>query len=228
MIVYISLKKCCGEIVNLTVFEVIRLISYLHWFLTKKSREEASQKLRAEKFAHIKAQDQNGYEICLLGDSLIEYWNNKSLANKRCFNAGVGATTSKDVYNCLQNGLLNGNFSYFIIILGTNDIKSSLSLQVSLSNIAGIFDYLKTKYPTSKYYYYLTPPVNRRWDRSNKNIEKLNVDVSKVVPKYVMQMNFDYLKDSKGNLNKNYTVDGLHFNNAAYSLVEQELNKIIK
>lgn len=205
---------------------MLRIFEYLHWRLTARKRAKESVARKAQKYDIIRNADQQGYGICLLGDSLIEYWMVEKLENKKCFNAGVGDATTADVLHQLQNNLLSVSFDTFIIILGTNDVKYGYSVEKTVDNMLYIISELKTRNPLSNIIYFTIPPVNGRWDRKNLALDAKNKAILNVLPKDIKVFNLDFLKDKDGKLKTENTVDGLHFTDVAYVQIEERLKKI--
>lgn len=204
-----------------------RLFNYIRWRIAFSKRAKESKVRKELKFKQIRDYNQQNFDICLLGDSLIEYWNIKTISERKCFNAGVGDATTEDVLEQLNNDLLNGTFKVIILILGTNDVKYKYTFQQTVENLLRIFAVLHKKYPSSKIIYCQIPPVNGRWDRSNLKIEERNTMILSKLPSYIMTFNFKILKNMEGKLDDQYTVDGLHFNQQAYKLIEKELITIL-
>ena len=206
---------------------MVRFSEYLRWRFTAKKRAKASILRKAQKYSAIKSCNQKGYDICLLGDSLIEYWKIQTLCGKKCFNAGVGDATTEDVIQQLQNSLLSASFQTFVIILGTNDVKYGYSAEKTADNLTRIIKFVKNKNPKPDIIYLTIPPVNGRWDRKNPALEERNKAILRSLPKDVKILHSDFLKDSNANLKTEYTIDGLHFSGLAYEIIEDKLKKII-
>lgn len=206
---------------------MLRIFDYISWRISFDKRMQKSKIQKEQKYKRIKEKRQNGYDICLLGDSLIEFCNIKMISGKKCFNAGVGDATTEDVLKYLNNHLLTGFFKVFVLILGTNDVKYKYEPQKTVENLLRIFSFISKHYSDAKIIYYQLPPVNGRWDRKNSEIEIINSKLLSLSSSSVEFLNFNYLKDRKGNLDKQYTYDGLHFNVQAYELVEKDLMRSI-
>lgn len=208
--------------------QMIRVIDYLRWRLTARKRAKASVLLKAQKYSEIKASNQQGYEICLLGDSLIEYWKIEAFGNNKCFNAGVGDATTEDVLHQLQDNLLHASFQTYVIILGTNDVKYGYTADKTADNLLHIVNDIKSHNPEAVIIYLTIPSVNGRWDRKNSALEARNKVIHNTLQEGVYILPLDFLKDRKGNLDANYTIDGLHFSEDAYKIIEDKLKKILK
>lgn len=206
---------------------MVRFLEYLRWRLTSKKRAKASIIRKAQKYSEIKSCNQQGYDICLLGDSLIEYWNIQVIGDKTCFNAGVGDATTDDVLLQLQNRLLSASFQTFVIILGTNDVKYGYAAEKTANSLTRIIKMLMSSNPMADIIYLTIPPVNGRWDRKNPALEARNKAILSMLPKEVKVLHLEFLKDNKGNLKKEYTIDGLHFSEEVYVQIEDKLKKIL-
>lgn len=186
-----------------------------------------SKLIKEKKYAAIKSSNQQGCDICILGDSLIEYWDIKELAGKKCFNAGVGDATTIDVVNHLTDGLLAGSFDTILIILGTNDVKYDIPPKETAMNISSIISFINNHLHSPKIIYCTIPPVNGRWDRNNKALTERNDVILENLPAGVLVHSFNYLKDERGNLKSEYTVDGLHFSESSYSIIKHRIESLI-
>lgn len=154
---------------------------------------------------------------------MIEYWKIKEFSGKKCFTAGVGDTTTKDVLTHILDGLLVGSFNSIVMILGTNDVKYKMTAKETADNLLMIINYLKECYPSINIIYCTIPPVNGRWDRKNNAIDVRNAKVLAVLSDKVNVLNLGFLKDSKGSLSSEYTIDGLHFSEVAYENVNHKI-----
>lgn len=137
---------------------MVRILEYLRWRLTAKKRAKESVLRKAQKYGVIKSSNQHGYDICLLGDSLIKYWKIQTLCGKKCFNAGVGDATTEDVLLQLQNRLLSASFQTFVIILGTNDVKYGYAAEKTANSLTRIIKMLMSSNPMADIIYLTIPP----------------------------------------------------------------------
>ena len=79
-----------------------------------------------------------------------------------------------------------------------------------------------------KIFFIEVPKVISRADRNNKVIEELNTYLKKELKDKVHYISLKDLEDKFGNLNLEYTYDGLHFSDKGYSKLVEILEKEIE
>lgn len=183
--------------------------------------------IKQKKAKAILEKSVNSEKICLLGDSLIEYWNVKELKGLGVFNAGIGDLTARECDEWLVGKMKLASFQYLFLIIGTNDLKYKHPIPGIVDNVKSIVFKIKALNPELKIIYLLVPNVHCRWDRRNDDIEVLNSMLAKELAETVSIISPQFLNNSYGELDKCNTLDGLHFSPAAYSKLKEQIENII-
>jgi len=180
--------------------------------------------------------------IVFLGDSIThqydleKYYGN----NLPIVNSGEDGDTTNDVLKNIKNRLHNYHPTTVFLLIGTNDIPYVEEDEI-FKKIKAIIENTKERSPTCKIYLESVYPVNDTDDekinhsmvkkRDNKKIMNLN----KKLESYAKDNNnvtyiniYDKLTDKNGNLNIEYTRDGLHLSEKGYEIVTENLKKYIK
>ena len=160
-------------------------------------------------------------QICLIGDSLIEYWSIDTLAGFKVFNAGIGDLTTSECLEWIVTKLDISRFSKFFIIVGTNDIKYKLPLEDIVHNVKTIIKYIEHQNSKAQIIYSLVPNVRRRWDRRNDDINRLNKMLVESLCNKVKLIYPTILNNPYGELDESNTIDGLHLSELGYEKIKQ-------
>lgn len=112
---------------------------------------------------------------------------------------------------------------------GTNDIViESWKREDTLLWIKDTISFLKKINNNVKIFFLEVPRVISRLDRSNEIILNLNEFLYENLKEKINYIKLDKLQDKFGNLNIDYTNDGLHFNEKGYEKLYEILVKEIK
>ena len=187
-----------------------------------------------------------GSDSCfwLIGDSRIARWNfSDTIAGCKTNNLGIEGQTAQQVYYRLKLNLEEAKPKLVLIQVGINDLKiigldeknklsiidktvDSIisSLEICRSNeVKPIFS---TIIPTGRI------PLLRKLVWSNE-IDKAIIETNKRVVDYCVKNNimvfnaYEILKNDHNKLNRVFEFDELHINVAAYSLLLDNLNRIL-
>lgn len=160
-------------------------------------------------------------KIMFLGDSLIDKceWQ-ELLNNSNIINRGINADTTKGVLDRIGS-IINLKPKKIFIMIGTNDIGQGESKDVVIKNYNEILESLKSNLPNTEVYVQSLLPVNEvpESKRKNEDIISINSEISLLSDKYnytYIDLFSDFLVN--GELNKEFTLDGLHINGQGYSL----------
>lgn len=203
--------------------------------LVLKKKQESSTIL-AEMIDNIIADKQeilsksfSGRSICLVGHSQLDQWNIQELSGYQVRNCGISGISSF-AYDekILQKGKLNCEADVFIVMHGTNDIVYDYTLQEITQSIRKTVDYIINHNQQARIIFLSCVHVNGRMDRSNTLIDKLNESLQEELKGHVEWMNTSFLDDKYGRLAEGYTKDGLHFNEAGYTVLQKALERRLK
>lgn len=209
--------------------EVTDLQSYCFaLYITDRLKQYAiSEKQKQQKASLLLSKEQDNEQICLIGDSLIEYWNVKEIYGHKVFNCGIGDLTSSECFDWIIQKLQLNAFRIFFIIIGTNDLKYRVDKKSIVNNVVLILSSIRKDNKEAKIIFSLVPNVYRRWDRRNDEISQLNIALCNAVRDKALVLSPSFLNNRYGELDSNNTIDGLHFNQKAYYQLKEELEKII-
>ncbi len=166
-----------------------------------------------------------------IGDSLIECCDFSSYFKNKISNRGIWGATTVDILSFIK--YLPQDVSNIFLLIGTNDLNNIFIKNKIISNYNKIFTILKNKYPNSNIYIESLYPVNRNkfnlmmGFRNNVKINSVNCELKKLVSSFgfiYLDVN-KILVDENGNLNSNYTFDGLHLNKLGYDVVTDYIKK---
>ncbi|WP_447855938.1 cytidylyltransferase domain-containing protein [Enterobacter sp. WI-ESBL-E8] len=164
--------------------------------------------------------------VTLIGHSIFDFWNVELLGDKKVNNFGIAGITSEQYFNLiLKNGLIDSIGDNVFIMAGTNDIViDGWSPDYTVRWVNKIIDYLLCLNQKAKIFVLSVPPVIGRIERNNNTIEILNqvlkADIENKRNIKWLQLSKDFY-DAYGNLNIEFTNDGLHFSNYAYKCLEK-------
>lgn len=181
-------------------------------------------------------------QTVLLGDSITDFFNWYELfydfsksSGQAVYNRGISGDTTDRLLERLQENVLNIKPRNIVLLIGTNDIGRGLPLEISLENVENIIKASKKSNPDVNFILEAVYPINEKMrdifeKRSNKKINEMNKEFVKLCDKHnCIWLDFtDKLKDKDGNLNKEYTYDGLHINAKAYKIVAESVIPLLK
>lgn len=169
-------------------------------------------------------------DITLIGHSILDNWNIQEFQGYSVSNLGIRGINTKQ-YNdfIFKENLIKNLGKYIFLMCGTNDIVvNNWKKEDSLYWIEDTLKFIKTINKDSKIFFLEVPKVISRADRSNKVIEELNDYLYENLKSKVEYIKLKELEDKFGNLNLDYTYDGLHFNEKGYEKLYKILEKEIK
>ena len=179
--------------------------------------------------------------IVFLGDSITYQYDIEKFYSKRnVVNSGINGNTTQNILDDMKNRVYRYNPSHVILLIGINDLNNGESIDKIVGNIEEIIKDIKIKLPKTKIYLESVYPINNTDDkkidhemvgkRSNEDIKKINKELKKVSKKEkVKYINmYSNLVDDDGNLNLDYTKEGLHINDDGYDIITFEINKLLK
>ncbi|MGP1411745.1 MAG: GDSL-type esterase/lipase family protein [Peptoanaerobacter stomatis] len=167
-------------------------------------------------------------EDCLLiGHSQFAQWNTQSLKGMPVRNCAISGISSFQYNNfILKPKLLNCCAKKIIVMHGTNDIVYNCTFDEILQSINNTLDYIKM-HSNNPIYFVLCLPVNGRLDRSNDTINKLNFMLKKNLPDDIIRIDVSDMQDQYGDLNQDFTSDGLHLNEYGYKKFQSILEEYL-
>lgn len=169
--------------------------------------------------------------IVFLGDSMISYWNiGNNIKNDNIINWGIGGDTTIGVLDRLDL-VINLNPSIVIISVGSNDLirVPNTTINDIGERIKLINEKLKKSIPDVIVKFISLLPVldnheitneNYLRKRTNKQID----DINNAILKHIEYIDVNTkLKDKNNKLKLEYTMDGIHLNDAGYKIFSQAI-----
>lgn len=158
------------------------------------------------------------------------------------YNRGIGGYTTDEFLSGINEMLLDLEPKKLFINIGTNDIRQMPAGEDWLTHLSGnyrrICEIIREKLPETTVYMMAYYPVHEETmqqtnptppTRTNAAVTLANRMVRALAEEfgfYYIDVN-DGLKDDRGELKAEHTVDGIHFDSAAYRTVFERLKKYL-
>ena len=155
------------------------------------------------------------------------------------YNRGIGGYTTDEFLSAIGPMLLDLEPSKLFINIGTNDIRDMPEGEDWFSHLSSnyrkICEMIREKLPETIVYMMAYYPVNPHRNspalrvRTNEAVARANEMVRALASEFGFQyidVN-DGLKDEQGNLQIEHTLDGIHFDAAAYRTVFERLKQYL-
>ena len=209
--------------------------------LTKAVENKKTTKVVVEKNIK-KEKNYKSENIVFLGDSITDYYDlDKYYKNMPVINSGTAGYKTNQILDELDERVIKYNPTKVFLLIGTNDLAfTNLTKEEIADNIVKIADKINEKRPNTQIYIESIFPVNTdknekkvSWEmvdvRENKSITAINNYVKEKIKnkKYTYVDMYKLLIGKDGNLNINYSVDGLHMNDNGYKIITKEIMKYI-
>ena len=170
--------------------------------------------------------------IIFLGDSLTEYGQWTELTqNKQVLNRGIAGDTTPNLMRRLDHIVELAPAKIFLMI-GVNDFLF-FGRQDIMKNYQVLIERLRVELPNTQLYLQSLLPVNptiRDMAFDNAEIRLLNKDIQAYAATndlpFISLHNL--LTDEAGNLDNQYTRDGIHLNGIAYNIWYKKIEQYLK
>lgn len=171
-----------------------------------------------------------------LGDSLTDYFDLETyFPGQPVVNSGIAGNTTDQILASMKTRVYDYNPSKIFLLIGTNDLRDGKSQEAVVQNVEKIIEEIQTNRKQAEIFVESLYPVNGSVSsavgvRSNEAIQNINAQLEK----YCKKKNLTYidmyskLQDEQGNLQTQYTVDGLHLSDEGYQIVAGVLQKYMK
>jgi len=208
------------------------LIIYYTRYIKQSSREK--RKLYTDLNRHAKKGS-----IVFLGDSLTDFYRtNEFFLNDEIYNRGIAGDTTDDVLNRLYDNVINIAPRKLFLQIGTNDLGGRKKPDYIVKNIEKIVQKVLTAYSQCQIYIISLYPINPSaiplskiitMPRKNITLDAINNMLIEFCEKggYTYIDVASHLKDEKGNLKKEYTIEGLHISLIGYEKITEILKPYI-
>lgn len=230
-------------------FIIIILIIIVTLFGTNKKCD-----IQVTECEEIKNEDKNNTEIkddkaddvkkekyVFLGDSIFEqYMTSYFFKGYDTVNSGVSGITALKTLERLDSGLYEYNPTTIFILLGTNDLYFGYTEEETFEHLKNLINKIHEDKPNIVINVLSLLPINVSDDpkinksvNENRSNEKIN-KVNEYLKDFCNSKNINYINvhdillDEKGELDWNYTREGLHITDLGYHPITMELLKYMK
>lgn len=219
-------------ILSLTFVIFIFLIIYVLRLINISTKLKAKQFEKFNQFA-------NKNEIIFLGDSLTEFYQIEEFFHGiPIYNRGIASDTTDGVLERLDSNVILLEPKKVFIQIGTNDYKKKKNDYI-YNNIVRIVERLKDGVEGVEIYLISLYPVNHKakaysrfftGPRRNNTIIELNYKLENYCDENKIKYIDVYSKliDKDGNLDKQYTIEGLHISYEGYKIITDILMPYIQ
>lgn len=171
-----------------------------------------------------------------LGDSLTDYFDLETyFPNQPVVNSGIAGNTTDQILASMKTRVYDYNPSKIFLLIGTNDLRDGKPQEAVVQNIEKIIGEIQTNRKQAEIFVESLYPVNASVSsavgvRSNATIQNINAQLQE----YCNEKDLTYidlyakLQDEQGNLQTQYTVDGLHLSDMGYQVVAEVLQEYLK
>ena len=178
-------------------------------------------------------------DIIFIGDSIVEYYPLQELlqTNKVLINRGIRGYKTDLLLDNLDAHLFGPALDKVFILIGTNDIGKEIPQSETLENLEGMIQKISREYPLAQIQLLSVLPVNEGEEykgtvylRTNEKIQDLNRAYQGLASIYTNVQFIDLyetLLDETGQLDQEFTTDGLHLTIAGYAVLSSELDKYL-
>ena len=159
--------------------------------------------------------------ICLIGHSQLDQWDVDVLGGYRVKNCGVsGITTKEYLEDVIGKNLLKFDDDAYLVLMGINDYQNRE--QEVASSIVALINTISERAKNKPIFFIEPLLVNGRMDRNNGWVMRLRDRLKKQgLCEKVIWIHTDEMNDPYGNLNFDYTIDGIHLSSLGYQKLKQ-------
>ncbi|MBD5092501.1 MAG: hypothetical protein HDT36_03870 [Clostridiales bacterium] len=204
---------------------------------SKTSTEyDAIKQNKKDNYTYLNENYSQQRQTVFIGDSIIEICNMELFDGETntIYNRGISGDTSDKLLERLYDNALNISPQTLVVLVGTNDLSRKIKADTILNNISAIIDKSKQA-SVDKILICSLLPVNKSVNsqmvglRKNEDIIAINEALKTTCEqKQVTFVDFYYsLVDKDGNLDVQYTYDGLHPNVKGYEIITGALKKVL-
>lgn len=202
------------------------------WLLKEQAKMQ-------EKYRELNQVSVKEPDIIFIGDSIVEYYPLQELlqTNKVLINRGIRGYKTDLLLDNLDAHLFGSALDKVFILIGTNDIGKEMPQPETLANLEAVIQEISRDYPLAQIQLLSVLPVNEGEEykgtvylRTNEKIQELNRAYQGLASIYTNVQFIDLyetLLDETGQLDQEFTTDGLHLTIAGYALLSSELDKYL-
>ena len=202
------------------------------WLLKEQAKMQ-------EKYRELNQVSVKEPDIIFIGDSIVEYYPLQELlqTNKVLINRGIRGYKTDLLLDNLDAHLFGSALDKVFILIGTNDIGKEIPQSETLENLEGMIQKISREYPLAQIQLLSVLPVNEGEEykgtvylRTNEKIQDLNRAYQGLASIYTNVQFIDLyetLLDETGQLDQEFTTDGLHLTIAGYALLSKALQQYL-
>lgn len=225
------LKKSEKILIIMVVAMFVPILICLFFYLSNEGRN-----IKAQYYGKVINKSK---KVLFIGDSLIEYCNfSRYEGTEDYLNRGIAGLRSDELLNNIDALLSNNQVKDIVILIGTNDILVEKDDEIIADRIFQIAKIAQNR-TQARVYVQSLYPINKKdkfaneffvKERSNERINSINQKLKeKIEGTDINYINInEKIRDEKGNLRQDLTVDGLHVNAKAYDIIIKEISKNLK
>lgn len=203
-----------------------------------------TKEYKLERYKEMNRTAEKG-SVLFAGSSLMEMFPVERFAAEdklpvTVYNRGIGGFVTDELIAALDTCILDLEPKKLFINIGTNDLSdASRSMDMIMANYSHILEEVKKRVPGVKLYLMAYYPVNYSAAapemkdclkiRSNAKIALANEEVRRLAQRFGAEY-IDVtapLKDENGDLRAEYTIEGMHINEAGYRSIYPLVKKYI-
>ncbi len=166
-------------------------------------------------------------KVMMVGNSITEGGDWKMLLNDATvINRGISGDVTFGVLNRIQD-ITDRKPSKLFLLIGVNDLSRSTPEDIIIQNIKKIITKIHEGSPDTKIYVQSILPLNESfknfmWQYGFGGKKDKVIYINKIVMESAKKLNFTFIDlynqflDKDGNLEANFSYDGLHLNAAGY------------
>ncbi len=191
--------------------------------LNSLNKPNAAELRRASKTDVYKIGERTQEDIIFIGDSQVErcQWH-ELFENCKLKNRGIGGDNLNGLISRIKNEIDSPPKKIFIQI-GINDIIGKKTSKYILEKYKILIETINKKASNTEIYIISILPANNLiWPYeliNNKQIPELNAQLSRLDSIVFIDL-YSKITDKKGDLEKEFTTDGLHLNHKGYQLLK--------
>jgi lysophospholipase L1-like esterase len=177
--------------------------------------------------------------IVFLGDSLTEFYRTEEFFHGAgIYNRGIASDTTDGVLARLQDNVVTLHPVKLFLQIGINDFGRRRSPEEIVANIGKIVSILQAELPETRLHLISLYPINKEANlysapllrhHSNAGVEAVNRGLEELCARLGLAF-IDVaasLRDERGNLRKDYTVEGLHISFMGYMKITEVLRPYV-
>lgn len=174
--------------------------------------------------------------VVFLGDSITDFCDlERWYPGLNAYNRGIAGDMTLGVMRRMDSSVFDLEPRLVVMLIGINDLARHQSVGDTAANIASIISEIRSALPETYIIVQSVYPVNSDWgtayaERVSPLVTELNALISAGAEAggYVYADIYPVLDDGTGRLIREYSSDGLHPNEAGYSVISRALMPYIE